>query len=148
MVSWETILTNVLPKPWGPTIGAGRGGLTVTTKRCCCWFLGRGCSLMSVASFRRLISSAVRLNWFRDCLRVTKTRLRCWLGLQIPLISIQSRIGGRCWTNTSDAWGTGQDSFGSKRQTNTMLGRWSWYYSKPVYSEEYKLVFILKSSML
>ena len=112
-------------------------------------------SLMAVASFTRMMCRATQQQWFRNGLRST-TSLRCWLGLQIPQISIQSSICGMCWTNKSNPWRPhlatyrtccqhlgaryhrhfqgssgvhalmGLGCFGSKSGTNTTLGRWSW----------------------
>ncbi len=54
-----------------------------------------GCFLMvALASFRRIMRPATKQKWFRNGLRSTTTSLRCWLGLQIPQISIQSSICG------------------------------------------------------
>ena len=59
-------------------------------------------SLMAVASFSRIMRCATKQKWFRNGLRRTTASLRCWLGLQIPQISIQSSICGMCWTNKFD----------------------------------------------
>ena len=68
----------------------------------CTPFHGNG--LMAVASFSRIMHCATKQKWFRNGLRSTTTSLRCWLGLQIPQISIQSSICGMCLTNKSNPW--------------------------------------------
>ena len=111
-------------------------------------------SLMAVASFSRIIHRATKQKCFRNGLRGTTMSWRCRLDLQIPQISVQSSICGTCWTNKSDPWrphlatyrtadivvpdtpthlqgssgvhaSMGQGCFGSKRGTNTILGRWT-----------------------
>lgn len=54
---------------------------------------------MAVASFSRIMLPAKKQTWFRNGLRSRTTSLRCWLGLQLPQISIQSSICRKCWTD-------------------------------------------------
>ena len=102
-------------------------------------------SLMAVASFSRIMCHATKQKWFRNGLRSTTMRLRCWLGLQIPKISIQlsMEIHGGPISQLTGLKGsaanilvpdttahlqesngvyasTGQGCFGSKRETNSI----------------------------
>lgn len=54
---------------------------------------------MAVASSSRIMLPAKKQTWSRNGLRSRTTSLRCWLGLQLPQISIQSSICGKCWTD-------------------------------------------------
>ena len=57
-----------------------------------------------VASFGRIMRCATEQKWFTNGLRGATISLRCWLGLQIYQISVQSNICEMCWTNKSDPW--------------------------------------------
>ena len=61
-----------------------------------------GYSLMTVASFSKIMCQITKQKQFRNGLRSATTSLGC--SFQIPTISIPSSVCGMCWTHKSDPW--------------------------------------------